>query len=181
MKLKNMWKVSLVGHSQLPWDIEISGAEIRVFRAPGGRADSFYQDERLCEVLEWEHDLCILWLGSNDIEEDSHPAEIAERIENIVDDIETSCKAIVHVCLVEPRFYPGEEYMTHEQYGKIQRGINKKLRRRLNNMFIQFNSGDWIDEIAEDGVHFTEAGKQRVKKRLRKTIKRFMEDESDSG
>ena len=175
-----MWKISLVGHSQLPWELDIGGAEVRVFRAPGGRADSFYQDERLYEVLDWEHDLCILWLGSNDIENDSHPADIAEKIENIVNNIEDSCRAIVHICLVEPRFYPGEEYMTHEKYGKIQRAVNKKLRRNLANVFIQFNSGNWVNDISEDGVHFTAEGQQRVEHKLRKDIKRFMEDDSDS-
>ena len=40
-----MWKISLVGHSQLPWELDIGGAEVRVFRAPGGRANSFHEDE----------------------------------------------------------------------------------------------------------------------------------------
>ena len=175
-----MWKVSLVGHSQLPWELDIGGAEVRVFRASGGRADSFHHDERLYEVLDWEHDLCILWLGSNDIENDSHPADIAETIGDIVEQIENNCNAIVHVCLVEPRFYPEEEYMTHGKYGKIQRAVNKKLRRNLGNVFIQFNSVNWVEEISEDGVHFTELGKERIKKKLRKDIKQFMEDDSDS-
>ena len=70
--------------------------------------------------------------------------------------------------------------MTHERYGKIQRAVNKKLRRNLSNMFIQFNSGNWINEISSDGVHFTEEGQQRVENKLRKDIKRFMEDDSES-
>ena len=40
-----MWKVSLVGHSQLPWELEISGAEVQVFRAPGDGVNFSYEDE----------------------------------------------------------------------------------------------------------------------------------------
>ena len=32
-----MWKVSVVGYSQLPWKVDVSGAEIPSVGAPGGR------------------------------------------------------------------------------------------------------------------------------------------------
>ena len=41
-KVVNMWKVSLVGHSQLPEELSVANAEIRIFRGPGGRADNFF-------------------------------------------------------------------------------------------------------------------------------------------
>ena len=80
-------KVSLVGHSQLPYELYVEGAEIKIFRAPGGRADSFFNDERLNSVLNWPHDLCILWLGSNDIEEDTVVGEVVDNITEIIDEI----------------------------------------------------------------------------------------------
>ena len=75
-----MWKISVVGHSQVPKKLEVEDAEIRIFRGPGDRADNFHNDTRMSEVLNWEHDLCILWIGSNDIDQESRPKDIAENI-----------------------------------------------------------------------------------------------------
>jgi len=161
-----MWKVSLVGHSQLPPQLSVPDTEINIYRAPGGKATTFFSDERLNDVLTWTHDLCILWLGSNDIREDSVPQEIVNDLVEVVESIEESCGAIVKVCLVEPRFYPGEDYMTHETYKKVQRSINRKLQRRLSNDFLHFNSHSWINSLSGDGVHWDAEGKQLIRKGL---------------
>ena len=83
-----MWKVSLVGHSQLPPQLSVPDTEINIYRAPGGKATTFFSDERLNDVLTWTHDLCILWLGSNDIREDSEPQEIVNDLVEVVESIE---------------------------------------------------------------------------------------------
>lgn len=62
-----MWKISLVGHSQVPKELNFPNAEIRIFRAPGGKAQFFHENELMNRVLNWEHDLSIVWLGSNDV------------------------------------------------------------------------------------------------------------------
>lgn len=57
-----MFKVSIVGHSQVPYSLEtgLENTELRIYRKPGARARSFFVEERLTEVLEWNHDLTIL-------------------------------------------------------------------------------------------------------------------------
>ena len=100
-----MLKVSLVGHSQIPRSLNVDNVNLRVFRAPGGHAHSFDSDHRLNQVLSWEHDLCILWLGSNDIASGIDPGLLAEKILNSALEIERNCGAIVRICLIEPRFY----------------------------------------------------------------------------
>ena len=172
-----MWKVSLVGHSQLPNNLTVNNAEIRIFRGPGGRADSFFDDSRMNEVLEWEHDLCILWIGSNDIDNETRPKDIAENIIEVIQSIEQNCEAVVYICLVEPRFY-ASGFMSEEDYRKVQRKINKILKEQ-GNQVIQFNSSSWVEYLGSDGVHWNEEGRERVKSKLRKTIRNFMED-SDS-
>ena len=87
-----MWKISVVGHSQIPKKLEVENTEIRIFRAPGGRADNFNNDTRMNEVLNWKHDLCILWIGSNDIDQESKPKDIVENISQIVESIEQTAK-----------------------------------------------------------------------------------------
>lgn len=36
-----MFKVALVGHSQIPKSLNVNGAEIRILRAPGGKTKYF--------------------------------------------------------------------------------------------------------------------------------------------
>ena len=87
-----MWKISVVGHSQIPKKLEVENTEIRIFRAPGGRADNLNNDTGMNEVLNWKHDLCILWIGSNDIDQESKPKDIVENISQIVESIEQTAK-----------------------------------------------------------------------------------------
>lgn len=169
------FKVSLVGHSQLPGGIHLSQVDLRTYRSPGARADSFYENGTLCEVLEWPHDLCILWIGSNDIEQHSVPAEITNNIVGIVQTIEEATNAIVWVVKLEHRFYQEGGPVTQTDYRKIQRGVNKKLESRLSNRLINFNSEMWVELMGEDGVHWSQEGKQRIRKRFRKLIREFME------
>ena len=171
--------VALVGHSQLPTNLHVSGADISIYRAPGGRADEFWDDERMSDVLEeWQGDLVILWLGSSDIDEDTVPSELASNILDICENIENSCDAVVKICLIEPREYPDEDPISHEDYAKIQKAVNKKLRKAPYSN-IHFNSTAYQAELAEDGVHFTSVGRSMIKSKLRNAIKSFMND-SDS-
>ena len=126
-----MLRVALVGHSQIPYDLEVDGAEVSIFRAPGGKAYAFYEDDRLSDVLNWSGDLAIVWLGSNDIEEDTSVGEVVENIVNIKESIEEDCGATVVIILVEPRMYPDDYPVTQSRYSKIQRGINRKLKKKL--------------------------------------------------
>ena len=172
-----MWKVSLVGHSQLPNNLSVPNAEVRIHKAPGGRAENFFSNRRLNGVLQWKHDLCILWLGSNDIDNVKRPRYIANNILEVVQSIEDNCQALVYICLVEPRFY-ANGFMSEVEYRKVQRKINKILKDQ-GNQTIHFNSKNWVEELGTDGVHWNNEGRERVKSKLTKAIKNFMED-SDS-
>ena len=176
-----MWKVSLVGHSQIPSHLSAPDTEIRIFRAPGSRAATFFSDDRLNEVLNWTHDLCILWLGSNDIKPSSTPQGIVDDLAQVVDSIEESCGAIVKVCLVEPRFYEEGDRMPSDQYKRIQEAVNRRLKRKLSNGFVQFNSNSWVTQLADDGVHWDEEGKQRIKRKFRRVIKTFIDSDDESS
>jgi len=174
-----MWKVSLVGHSQIPKSLNVPNVELNIFRAPGGKASSFFEDNRMNEVLKWEHDLCILWLGSNDIKSNTNPDELLDRIAEICHAIERDCQAVVIVCQIEPRLYLREIPVSHNQYKKIQGGINNRLKRRLSNKLIHFNTCLFVKELASDGVHWSNTGRDRVDSKLKKVIKGFILD-SDS-
>ena len=161
----------------MPEELSMNNVEIQIYRAPGGRADNFFDDERLNDVLNWEHDLCLLWLGSNDIDNETRPRDIANNIIEVIESIEENCQAVVWICLVEPRFYT-DGFMTEEDYRKVQRKINKILKEQ-GNQVLHFNSASWTDYLASDGVHWDEEGQEKVRRKLKRTIRHFMED-SDS-
>ena len=90
------------------------------------------------------------------------------------------CQAVVYVCQVEPRLYPRELPVTHEQYKKIQGGINNRLKKRLHMKLIHFNNCQFVQELAGDAVHWSETGRTRVEFKFEKAIKGFIgEDGSD--
>ena len=174
-----MLRVALVGHSQLPSELEVDGADIEIFRAPGGKAYGFYEDERLNEVLDWSGDLVILWLGSNDIKQNTHVSDVVDNITEIKESIEEECGAEVVIILVEPRSYPDDYPVNETRYKKIQRAINKKLERELpDTRFLQFNTQMYQTELSSDGVHFTAEGQELIEDKIRDCIEDFVNDGS---
>ena len=85
-----MFHVALVGHSQVPphFDSLPSPIEFHVFRSPGARAGTFFQNDQLTGVFNNRYDLVILWLGSNDIHTNCCVRKIAEDIKTIVEQLE---------------------------------------------------------------------------------------------
>lgn len=170
-----MWKISLVGHSQIPKHFEFPNTEIKIFRAPGAKASSFFQDVRMNKVLEWEHDLTILWIGSNDINTDANPLEIFNHIKEIYLEIERNCQSIVYICQVEPRIRARN--IPADIYKKIQNGINNRIKRSLKTPNIHFNNVSFVEELSGDGVHWSGAGRVRVESKFKKVIKGFIGDD----
>ena len=83
-----MFKVAIVGHSQVPRQLHAIDTTVRIFRAPGGRVSSFHSDSRLSSVLSWEHHLTFLWLGSNDVTPEVSTGELAGDIIRLATEIE---------------------------------------------------------------------------------------------
>ena len=82
-----------------------------------------------------------MWIGSNDLIEDSTVSVVVKNIVGIVEAIERDCGANVSVCQIEPRKYLSEHPLLHEEYCKVQRDINQRLRCVLKNTsFLSFNS-----------------------------------------
>lgn len=174
-----MSRVALVGHSQLPAQLEDVTWELFVFRAPGGKVHSFFEDDRMCEVLNEKYDVVLLWLGSNDITTHTSAKDLADEIINIVYTLEEHCEAEVVMVLLEPRFCPSEYPVEHHKYRKIQNGVNKQLKKVLQGYtFLRFNSAFWEFNLASDGVHFNEEAKKLIKKKIEGVINQKLAGEA---
>lgn len=169
-----MLKVALVGHSQIPRHLEIPNVQIRIFRAPGAKARTFFEDDRLNRVFEWEHDLTILWIGSNDIETSTNPARIFVDVKNIIKEITAKCQSLVYVCQIEPRTNP--RGMSAEKYKKFRVGINNRVKRALKTPNIHFNNIQFEQELSEDGVHWSERGQDHVINKFKRIIEGHSRD-----
>ena len=130
------------------------------------------------KVLEWEHHLTILWLGSNDISDNTNPEIIFNHIKDIFQEIQANCQSVVYICQVEPRVRTRN--ISAELYKKVQCGINNRIKKRLKTPNIHFNNLQFVEELSGDGVHWSEAGRVRVESKFKKVIKGFTgEDEVD--
>ena len=95
-----------MGHSQIPRQLNVPNVEIKFFRAPGAKASTFFNNSRMNKVLKWEHDLTILWIGSNDIGNYTEPEIVFNFVKEIYHAIQENCQSVVYVCQIEPRPYP---------------------------------------------------------------------------
>ena len=167
-----MFKVAIVGHSQVPEELVFDREDVSVdiFRAPGGRASTFFLDRRMADVGHQKYDLVILWLGSNDITPHCVVRKIADKLAFIVKDLERKCEAQVRMCLIEPRYPDGR--LDQTTYEKVAKGINNLLQRRLlkKYRFISFGAKPFWDSLDTDGVHFDPIGCDHVANKFRNCI-----------
>ncbi len=166
-----MFKVAVVGHSQVPrrFDVEVENSEVRIYRAGGARARNFFNDERLNHVLAWRHDLTFLWLGSNDINPNTQPRELTDTILNIGKEIERNCSSTVILVEIENRQYPSSRpVIPNERYKKIKRAVNAALLKSKQFLCINFNS--FVFTLGRDGVHFETSAKAQIQQKLAMNI-----------
>ncbi len=148
-----MFRIALVGHSQIPRRFEVNQEDVTVdiYRAPGGKAANFFDDERLNKVLRQKYDLIILWIRSNDIEKDCVVREIAGNIKNIVKELEARCEAEVRTCLIRPRKTEDQPRVRIEPdtYIRVAKGINEALQKKLlkKNRFLSFGVKPFWDDL----------------------------------
>lgn len=172
-----MFRVAIVGHSQVPARLseEVENTEIRIYRKPGARARNFEKEEKLNSVLEWKHDLTVVWLGSNDIDPDTRTRELTDQILAVGKQIEQNCDSKVVLVEIENRVYQSrKEVIANDRYKKIKRAVNVALMKSKQFFCINFNSLKFT--LGRDGVHFEPESKKQVQQKLIRSIKSQREE-----
>ena len=151
------------------------GADITLVRVPGAKAKNFFNDPRFYQALDDRYELVVLWLGSNDIAVDTQVGDVLACLGDIVNAIKERCKAIVQVCLIEPRVRrPGitsRDRTFNEKYKIVARHINRRLTRYCKGCRVLNFAGDFFEScLAEDGVHFNRLGRELVRDKLKSAI-----------
>ena len=169
--------VAVVGHSLVPQSIgPIDGVKVEIFRSPGARISTFHSNPKLSNVLYWTHDLTILFIGGNDINDNCVPAEISENIQNLIEEIHTTCNSHIAFVLIEHRNPPPDNRfnVTASNYNRIATNINNRLKRKYKNKsYVQFVSvgAKPFKFGVTDGIHFDRETKTHLITKLRNAIR----------
>ena len=170
-----MPKVSIIGHSNVPKQFYYPGVEVRLFRKPGALLEKFYSYPTFMEIFNYMHDLCFLFLGSNDVKSGGGTDDIPKWTKRVADDIERRTGAEVIVILLEPRQCPPDYHTTTQEYNKIVGSVNKKIQKlRRGRRHLHF----WgLPKFHNDrrGYHFDERGTWFISDRIGRQINRFLE------
>ena len=167
-----MFRAAIVGHSHVPSTLEVKvpafdqagkpteeALPVDIYRSPGATAEDFFWNNTLSAIFEYQYQLIILWIGSNDIHDSVEVRDLVHHISRIVKALETHCKADVRFCLIEPRAVersPRTNIQEQETYNKIAKGVNRKLQGRVlrGRRFISFGAKPFCQDLGRDGVHF---------------------------
>ncbi|KAG0713759.1 hypothetical protein GWK47_015517 [Chionoecetes opilio] len=173
-----MYRVALVGHSQVPQTVEVDAPNVtvEVYRAPGGKIRTFFSDDRLNGILQKEFELVILWLGSNDIKEASKVGNIVEHIRKVVETVQATCRCEIRICMIEHRIITDHyaRRVEQETYDKVAKAINNKLNKKLTqDRKLSFNAKPYAQDLAHDGVHFNRTGRSFIYEKLMEDLINF--------
>ena len=126
-----VYKVALVGHSQLPYIEDYDDVEFERFKRGGARIETFTKGNDFSRICSDEWDCVIIFLGGNDLC-DHHDASLMVR--DLLDFVSKIQAQTIFVTEVEKRFYKRNleiQYnTTTQQYTGLANTANHQLRRR---------------------------------------------------
>lgn len=165
------YRVIIGGHSQVPSVLPtLQDAEITVCKLPGGKLKDFWEHSTFTYMRENEHDLAIIFLGGNDVNNSTKPSDIINKILEIADYLKQRNKPVV-VTLLEPRQYSVSNrfQVDSNTYDKVSRSINRalcKVLRKRSIRTLNFGAKTFVQGHTRDGVHFTSVTKSHITSKI---------------
>ena len=164
-----MFRVAILGHSQVPEVVEGPNLDIRVFRKPGG----FWYDlfcPQFSDFCKGGFDLAIIVLGGNDLAGNRPVLDIVEDAKVFVK-YASECARHVRVCTAESRTYPENNRfgVSNSEYKARKNRYNRMLLRMLkreNARAINLERPWFKYERKSDGVHFSTESLKRFAREL---------------
>ena len=173
-----MYRVALVGHSNLP-EIPIwGGVRVELFKERGAELLDLVQRRRFSGALYATHwDCVVLFLGGNDLARCRSPYVMYWRFSDAFDVHDYDRLMVTDL---EPHLYNRELALRHgittEQYTPLANVIDKKLRRRARRdrqtiQLIHVPSGYMVG--SREGIHLSPSGEQKLIEKYKKVINAY--------
>ena len=181
-RVKVMRRVAFVGHSQVPHYLRVEGADVKIFRKPGGLLFSLETTPQMWKFTDEFWDIVVLWIGSNDVDLKVKANVITDELVRITNFVAEKCNAVVQLVGIEPRRYPDlYPIISHVEYRRCAKAVTKKLKRLLPYNRVLDLLGYPSECLDHDGVHFTLEGKLWIENKIRENIVRQIEEWAEAG
>ena len=165
-----MYKVAIVGHSQVPVDLpEIPHVELKIFRKLGAKLEHVHKTP-LGDVFNFRPDLCIVLMGGNDIGiPQTDRSEVMGKLRAYLLELKEITPDLRWMNM-ERRFYPFRNRfgVNNQQYEEDRKWFNIGMRRFLRTHQIQpLNvTGPWWAGNQTNGIHFNQAASEAIQRKL---------------
>ena len=165
-----VFKVAIVGHSQVPTNIPaFNGVEIKFFRRTGAKLVHLHQSP-LIDVYNYRPNLCVLYMGGNDIAGPNVDCrEIIKGLRDTLLSLKDIAQKVVFVNIEERRYAIGNRHgIDTETYNTHRKWVKSNLRRflRINDIGTINVSGPWFPSQRVDGVHFNKEAKKVLVRKI---------------
>ncbi|MEL7522101.1 MAG: SGNH/GDSL hydrolase family protein, partial [Cyanobacteria bacterium J06553_1] len=169
------FRVALVGHSNVPDGFHHPGAVVTICKKRGAHIRDFYKEPELMKVFNDKYDLVFIYLGSNDVVKGGDTVEIPKLTREIAIDIKNRTGAKVIAIALEPRNCPENYHTPTEDYRRLARAINSKIRLKKKDDYGVLHLWQFLRyHISEDGYHFDREGRAYLRDRIGKQITKHM-------
>ena len=178
------FKAIVAGHSNVPSSFpEIPFVQLEVIRIPGAKLSDFWMRPEFAKIRDQTYDLAILYLGGNDINNDSQPRIIINEIKDILRHLLTIHRRVTFVSLEPRRYRPNNRFgINPEGYSYVAKYVNKHLSPFLRKNSIR-TINVTLDLLREghtrDGVHFLAPSQAYIRRKIVRCVQHFeMENEN---
>ena len=171
-----MFSVALVGHSLTPSELHVNGADIRIFRKPGGKWVDLDSRE-FSEFWASSFDLGIFVLGGNDLASASVNSVVQEAV-RVVDRAKLNCRVVTVFSAEKREYSEGNRFgINHVEFNKARNEYNRKIRRLLNRKgvrVVDFGVPWLSNERSADGVHFNREAQGSFRRMVARVVRGVM-------
>ena len=128
--------VAILGHSQLRefkiehLNLNDNVIDVKKFWKPGARLATILSENIFQDLVAFQPDVIIIFLGGNDISRESKPAKLIDDYKNLIEQLRLSVSLSVGIFAleIEKRVPRNERYIDAESYRKFRRSVNRRLQ-----------------------------------------------------
>ena len=159
-----VFRVALIGHSQLPSIPDYDDVSFTEFKSRGAHISHLSDPNRfnVNAIRNNQWDCIILFLGGNDLCVSRNPNKVENDLETLINSFNANLILVTEIesRVYEPRFRRRFR-ITTEEYNGLARAVNRKLKRRARHWrqgVRLIHCPPSYNIAGRDGIHFGDLG-----------------------